>query len=44
MYNYLVYFLLAILLSFSSNALADKTILAGGCFGVWSQILRNLGV
>ena len=30
--NKLVYFLLAVLLSFASNAVADKTILAGGCF------------
>ena len=32
MYNNLVYFLLALLLTFTSNAAADKTILAGGCF------------
>ena len=32
MNNNLVYFLLAIVLSFASNAVADKTILAGGCF------------
>ena len=32
MKNILVFFLLTILLSYASNAAADKTILAGGCF------------
>ena len=43
MVKYMTYFLVILLLSFSSSAFAEKTILAGGCFWCMESDFEKLG-